>query len=402
MEDFPQDLILNILSRLPVKLLIQSRCVSKLWCNLVDSQCLASMHLRQGSEEPSLLLVACPTGKASITSLYLLKEDRGTLRTSHNATMQILNSRKYGPWCSCNGLLCFARHGDGLLSSRHDGRELVFICNPLRGDVLTLPPITTISPVPVGQKYGLGYYPSTKEYKVVRIFYHAFDGINDQYSFGAEIYTLRSKSWRDVRSTPPYAVTGKPVFAEGSLHWMINSELHPNKTEHVILSFNIAREEFSVMPHPDIGLKNHDMLALVDLGGSLSLVDSSSDKHILIWVLKDYNKRCWLREYCISIKAPEGWSGRSNNGHIRVIGFWEHGEILLTSSEDSFFSFNPRTDALRYVHVSVLPHDIARSEVYGHTGSLVSLKAYDLTAKIDVNAVQDSCNLEATAQKLEQ
>ncbi|XP_042515312.1 F-box protein CPR1-like [Macadamia integrifolia] len=46
-KNLPEDLIIDILSRLPVKSLLRFRCVSKPWCTLITDPSFIKMHLNR-------------------------------------------------------------------------------------------------------------------------------------------------------------------------------------------------------------------------------------------------------------------------------------------------------------------------------------------------------------------
>jgi hypothetical protein len=45
---------------------------------------------------------------------------------------------------------------------------------------------------------------------------------------------------------------------------------------------------------------------LLDLRGDLAIVDRSSDKHIQIWVMKEYEKKEWVKEHKIGLAVVLG------------------------------------------------------------------------------------------------
>lgn len=55
----PFDLVMNILSRLPVKTLLRCRCLSKSFCQLVDSPYFVDLHLSRSTDRNSDLRFYC-------------------------------------------------------------------------------------------------------------------------------------------------------------------------------------------------------------------------------------------------------------------------------------------------------------------------------------------------------
>ena len=340
---FPSDLLYDIFSRLPVKSILRFKCVSPLWCNIIDDPCLAHMHLTQCVEEPSnILLLDYHTGKPP--SVTFRELDQGFFK----ADMNLVTKSPYFLEGCCKGLVCFTKTGDD---------SVLVLFNPLRQEVLALPPPTTSSICK--RKYGLGFDCSRNKYKVVSV------SLNSQGCYEAEVYTLGTRSsWRAISKGPPCALAKNSIFACGALHWLVHHDVASDDLKGKIVSFDVGKEEFGLISPPKFGSWH-----LLDLGGNLALVDRSSGRHIEIWVMKDYEKKEWVKEYKIDIKPP---IEMADNLLVEVIGLWKHGEILLYYLS-IYLSYNPKTGEMRYVHIPGLSQD---TQVLCHMGSLLSISRF--------------------------
>ncbi|XP_057483997.1 F-box protein At3g07870-like [Actinidia eriantha] len=263
---------------------------------------------------------------------------------------------------SCNGLVCI----------QYENKQSYVLLNPLRRDFLTLPQATIKAdcPEPVIVTCGFGFDASTSAYKVVRVVcrtenltsrveahrvgtsYWREDltprievhrvgtsswrenltsSWRENLTSRVEVHRVGTSSWREIGEVPPHPVEENPVFAHGFLHWLVSP--FRRESEGMIVSFHIGTEKFQWTPHPKFDATYIALFQLVDMKGNLGIVDLSSKTNIDIWVQKDYKNKEWVRQYRIDIRAP---CGRSNIGHIQVIGLWENGEILLISN-DGFF-----------------------------------------------------------------
>nr|XP_023885717.1 F-box/kelch-repeat protein At3g23880-like [Quercus suber] len=291
MVHFPSDLHFDIVSRLPVKSLLRFKCVSQLWCNMIDDPSLAYMHLTRSVEEPKMLILDHQT-KNPDTSRFT-EVAGGFLKADMKLVTKFAKSKACFLESCCNGLLCFAKiYGDRVL----------VLFNPLRQEVIALPPHR--ASYTKKSKYGLGFDSSTNTYKVVRVFSRG-----GSFNMGADVYTLGTSSWRPISKGPLCLLAGRPIFACGALHWFV---------------------------HPYV---DRDALK-----GNLAMVDRSFDSHIEIWVMKEYKKKEWVKEYKIDIYPP---LGISDSSLVEVIGLWEFGEILLRNRE-SFISYNLKTGVKSY------------------------------------------------------
>ncbi|KAF1001571.1 hypothetical protein AG4045_012763 [Apium graveolens] len=97
---------------------------------------------------------------------------------------------------------------------------------------------------------------------------------------GTVVHNLGTDSWRKISSFPQYPIYGKPVFVHGFLHWLLSplgqyyGELPVDQT---IVSFDVCKENFQLLPHPGIWSKNIEEFRLIECNGHFRLFDMSSD-----------------------------------------------------------------------------------------------------------------------------
>lgn len=100
MSNFPVDLIVDILSRLPVKPLVRFRCVSKPWCALIDDPDFIKLHLNRSINTKShlnLILNDCSLSSVNFDSLDNATKLKSPLKWT-DFGIEVLGS--------CNGLIC--------------------------------------------------------------------------------------------------------------------------------------------------------------------------------------------------------------------------------------------------------------------------------------------------------
>ena len=363
MEDLPREIMDDIFLRLPVKSLLQCRCVSKLWCNIIDDPSLANMHQTQASDqEPPLLFGLTLDNKSDELDLYELEDNCKNLSLGKIPLLNFVSknfdigTEAFNLESICNGLLCFANFSTVILS------------NPLRQEILMLPEATNQYPVTNIDKYGLGFDTSTNTYKVVHVFCKGLDYNTMRYKFGSEVYTLgsTSKSWREISSIPPYPLClwRRSVYANESIHWIVDTSLHNDNLKGMIVSFDIGKEEFHLTPHPvDIDIYTFGVGHLIHLKGDLAIVETGSHFNtIVIWVLKDWNNIRWVREFtihrCISLVCP------SDPGLI-----YEVGGIV--------YNCNLKNDEQRWCQTRILTNsERTLLKIISFKGSLISLKNF--------------------------
>ncbi|XP_059431481.1 F-box protein At3g07870-like [Corylus avellana] len=353
----PTETLFDIFARLPVKSLLRFRCVSPLWCNIIDDPSLAYMHRLRCAEEPKVLLLDPPTDQPVPEVMF--GEDGMFLKASLNLLTRFADSKEYFLQGWCNGLLCFTK--------KFCADSPLFLLNPLRQEVVQVQPPSPWIDKPqyswLRRVYGLGFDSSTNTYKIVGL----LCGIS------AQVYTLGG-SWRAITEGqgPPCAVFGWPIYACGALHWLVKlgagteGDLGRGK----IVYFDVGKEEFGLISRPEFRPSH-----LVDLRGDLAIVDRSSDKDIKVWVMKEYEKKEWVKEYKI------GLAGVPRKAQVRVMGLCEHGEILLKlkqkkkqdKSRNNYLFYNPKTDMLKYSHIPSLNGD---TQVLCHMSTPLSVAKF--------------------------
>lgn len=371
-ETLPREAMLEIFSRLSVWSLAQSSCVCKQWCNLVNDPFLLRLHSSRPTtarnHQETLILTSWFHSKHKTSSLELMI-------TEHDASPKPLHDQfpdkgMYHLENSCGGLSCFVRHTKV--------EEAAFVSNPLRGKPFLLPPSTAKACLPLFSRYGLGFDSSIEKYKIVRVYFRDFFHLaNQQYQLGAEVYTMGTPgvagSWREISSRPPpYPLHKQGVYASGALHWLVNYMFSPPNLESMVISFDLTKEEFSTVPHPEFSSNVSIWFELVDLKGYLGMVDFSMGNRIEVWKLKDYERKHWMREYRIDIPTNPP-SGVPINEYIEVIGLMGEDEILL-KHYGMLMAYHSKTDALRPMSTLAGGPDKESPRVHIiYTGSFVSI-----------------------------
>ncbi|XP_043693184.1 F-box protein CPR1-like [Telopea speciosissima] len=309
-KNLPEEIIADILSRLPVKSLLRFRCVCKPWFALITDPAFIKMHLSQSLATNSNLCLIFKTHlipSLATNSNFSLNFNSSNLRSveldvcEQEAAVELdhpLKSLVYEPFVlgSCNGLLCISNYND----------EDIFLWNPSTRTHKKLPIIT--NPFTRFVAYGFGYDPITDDYKLVRV-QQQFSGHNN-YDLHSEVkvYSLSTNSWRTIGDMPFFhtILSKSGVLANSTLHWQTGTHNEFN----VIASFDLKDEKFREIPLPDFvdeaprefGLRNFEMTMGV-LGGQLCLLCNFTwDDHIELWVMKDYSvKDSWAKQFSIGL-----------------------------------------------------------------------------------------------------
>ncbi|THF98722.1 F-box protein At3g07870-like [Camellia sinensis] len=385
-KELPTQIILEILSRLPIKILFLCQLVSKHWLSLIPDPHFAKLHLSRSQVN----LLIKPKYRSSLLRLV----DLQILHKIHprEAQLKFIPKINFPPLGikvvnSCNGLLCLCNVPE------------IFICNPILCEYTCLP-----FPIYDGEydRYitAFGFSPKTNQYKVIRFFIQrfveffdptiknfvasffnplteelddSFDPITELRTSREEakaiIYTIGEGSWRNMGSVP-YFLTNHSFnsFVNGALHWLNFARDSPD----FICCFDFGSEQFRVVPEPpEFGLRRKEFPDHIRVGvlrDSLSICDFSNPFCIDIWLMKDYGiKESWSKELVIE----NGIGKRGNLDRHEPIMILKSGEILMLVNKDSLVMYKPKLGKFKKLNTYGI-----KSEFYGiaHTPSLVSLR----------------------------
>ncbi|OWM67584.1 hypothetical protein CDL15_Pgr024669 [Punica granatum] len=319
-----EGILIDILSRLPVKSLIRFKCVSKRWHFLISDPRFAMSHLRRSVEQSlnpdSCRRVLIGTKPLRSVNCDALIEDAN----AHTAITELeypsmVPEHRFRIVGSCNGLVCLLFY-----------HERLTVWNPSTRQSRDLP---SPRPVPFDHMilHGFGYDSVTDDYKVLRGFREKTAG--GTYSTAVEIISLQSNSWRRIPDIDYTTTFSQGTYMNGSIHWLY---LHrENAPRIVIVSFNLASEEFQEI----LSLPDTEPLVLFEgigvMGGCLALyIDSKWE--IELWVMKDYGiKSSWTKLFNITREVLP-----------RTFGWWKpvyvtkDWHILFDAGEMDSFSFS--------------------------------------------------------------
>ncbi|XP_075477698.1 F-box/kelch-repeat protein At3g06240-like isoform X2 [Primulina tabacum] len=322
----PEDVIIEILIRLPVKSIVKLRCVSRTWRDLIRSPIF--IHRYQNRErKQSVLLVKRYTTRQyedeGILSFH--NPDFPELLVSPNLSFPVLNDLDfptricsnfrsyshvpiYGP---CNGLVCIPVD------------NIIFLCNPALREFKPLPPPSITCPMGyriLAFEFGFGFDPNTGAYKVMQIsqiredYYEGLRlylehnykdclNLDDYESF--DLYDSASNSWKHIDEELPKInfMPSFQTFFGGAMHWYAAND----NINVYILCFDIRTEAFQLLDFPDDFPKAEDLASLTVLNENLALIgfplwreEPEPSQVIEIWVMKQYGvKESWTKQFVI-------------------------------------------------------------------------------------------------------
>ncbi|KAK8556447.1 hypothetical protein V6N13_064481 [Hibiscus sabdariffa] len=334
-SDLPEALVLEILSKLPIKSLTRFRCVCKPWSSSFQTPLFITKHLQNNLRNNNLNLLHkgfCGDTRDGVHSFSQLSTEKGqSFSVEHNFHLPFSGKGWYdldvdGP---CNGILCL-----------DDGRDKAALWNPSTREFKILPQSSVQRPPLVDSTsfecFGFGYDSQTDDYKVVRFVVNYFEEDSDAGSMfeqndQVELYSHRSDSWKEISypGVGPYDSPPFNCYINGVYYWQATAS-----SGDLILSFDMVNEKFSTLPWPQTldGFYSH-LLDFNGLLGAMFYQGKGTEESFDLWVMNV----SWTKQFSIE----------SVPGVERLLGFWKNVEFFLESSDHELVLFDPSTRELK-------------------------------------------------------
>ncbi|CAI9117832.1 OLC1v1019317C1 [Oldenlandia corymbosa var. corymbosa] len=340
--DFPEELIMDILSRLPAKSVGKFKCVSKSWLSLISTQGFIKAHLaiasgRDDYQQHCLIFDVYPqnfNGRTFLVDNFQAKSPETETKTKTDVPKvseidYLVRNKSVWPIGSSNGLVCM-----------RSNISVLFLCNPTTKEFNRLPK-TCMERRDRKLDFGFGYDRLNDDYKIVALIPTSVDS-----SIEVKVYSLKKNLWRGVEEDRKIRVRVSQ-FADyfqntgGKLHWRVLIDGVPYLK---IASFDLADETYVEIdcPKNKEGKHPYGLGVLVD---DLSLLYNAGTQTD-IWVML---KESWTKVFSISYYL----GGITDLAPFcsQVVAPLRNGEILCV--RDSYLLlYNPKTNASRrFLHI---------------------------------------------------
>lgn len=323
------DLVREVLVRLPTKSLLRFKSLSKPWRSSIEDP----RFLRNSPKK--LIIIDHELDKfkheswlssdlyspGNLKKLILPGE---LYRDKKTSTLKLAGS--------CNGLI--------LLRDYYDTH--VWIWNPSTREccLIDVPQVGGSSEIKflMDRCFGFVYDSVNDDYKVIWIFsYHS----NDKFITGAFVYSLRNNAWsrstaRKKSLTPCIllaAESGVLVGGNNKLHWI--GYPYPKGKPYCILAFDVSTEEFvEIAALPKKAAEGTTFGYLGELGGCVTVTELSTTKRfsaVAFWALKECGWVELFRTSCV---------GLGRNTLTTPIAYSKTGQQVLIHDLHSFLWYN--------------------------------------------------------------
>ncbi|XP_057732636.1 F-box/kelch-repeat protein At3g23880-like [Arachis stenosperma] len=274
----PLELVEKILLWLPVKSLIQFRCVSKKWLSLILDSRFVKLHYDTAD--------AAPTNK-NTRLLYLSSEVPEARCVDLEAPIRGDYALQL-PLCCRHFCLSILGSSRGFILLRiHVYGAPLLLWNPVTGSYRSVPypvldPDASCWTGSDNLWGGLGYDESSDDYLVVVGW-----GNGHEWRPQWEYFSVRTNSWKTIECghLPPHLVTVESaLFCNGVLYWLAVKDMEVN---FVIVAFDLARKHLSLVSFPTSGGSGRLLNLFAGCLGLYYLNFTEDHQKFEIWVMKE-------------------------------------------------------------------------------------------------------------------
>ncbi|XP_055811990.1 F-box/kelch-repeat protein At3g23880-like [Solanum dulcamara] len=315
-SSLPDDIIIEILLRLPVKSLLKLSCVSKSLLSLLSTPHFINTQIKFSVKQSKnvnlrLVIVASVSGlvgkMCSVYSLICENSSVNVAKIDYPLKPPFGSAKFLG---SCNGLICLTPMSFKLM-----------LWNPSTGKHKEFQDSFVKWAVNCYIRYGFGYDSVNDDYKVVKIF--SFSRNEGKFENRVKIYSLKDDSWKMGEGFySGYVNAQSGMFLNGSLHWEV-SHCRDSVGSSEIMTLDLSTETYGVMALPDCGNKNTSWMLSV-LGGCLVACCNYYPDRTDMWVMKEYGvEKSWTKMVS-DLTAPFG-----RLGYISPLSVSENGDEVL-------------------------------------------------------------------------
>lgn len=395
----PEEVVEEILLRLPADSLVRFKCVCKSWYALINDPSFVHKHLirlkieNSKSSSSISLFLSRNRQELSLDEIFDFEEGEESWWFGHrDQVLSLITIRNDGDHngdrlsCTIEELdlplipnpenvnrssrIFNGFHCNGIIFLADEREKTFVLCNPTLKELefVPLPPdFCNFRP----RGCGFGYDCRANEYKYVRLL-RCCDNREVSKVSKAHVYTLGTNSWREIEIDIPikhWSDRRKGVYCKGVYYWWNAPGFYIMCT---ILSFDMCKEKFKSIPIPSVQLSFEDSKDIVVWNDSIALFFSRENS----WFSTSFEMWVMVDDFG-AVQGCTSWTKLLTIGPLACIhsplAFWTEDELLMESRDGLIVSYNLYTQKLRRLPIpgAVFP---GKSYADFYVKSLVSVK----------------------------
>ncbi|KAJ1400388.1 F-box-like domain superfamily [Sesbania bispinosa] len=291
------DIMFDVLSRIPAKLLLGLKCISRDWHHTISSRAFIKAQL----ENTGLVLTGfilqekfmwC---KVDIKAVNYIPVETIGARVQH----MVFNflPEEVVVLASCKGIVCCR----SCLPSRE---PTIYVCNPSNKEWIQLkwPAHDRRESIALA----FDFEPSkdsidiSYKFKLVRV--KQVENMEEELFFTFELYSSETRTWRksnEICQCHSNLIKNKGIYIGGVLHWLTDDDQ--------VLTFDVEKELSWLIsvPVPSLEFRTVPEACIGESEGRLHYVQVS-EEGLHVWYLEDYYEFKWTLKHSKSLEEIEG------------------------------------------------------------------------------------------------
>ncbi|XVE83791.1 hypothetical protein DITRI_Ditri16bG0115300 [Diplodiscus trichospermus] len=303
-DPLPEDIVGDIMARLPVKSLKRFRCVDKSWCCLIESPQFISAHYSISKNKVNPLLK------------HRKHEDqKEVLSIISDQTLDIVANLDIPSFTDVKTCVYIQGYCNGIICLWYPALDVVLLWNIATKEIKTLPKCPFESPPDFNNSVDvlcLGYDSKRNDYKVIRIdiFWKKGFDYEDPRSLrgkGVALYNLSTDCWRKLNADLTVVEFTEFCLSTGGSQFYLNGYFHCEASiedETVLFSFDMSSEVFITTPLPDGA--NNSFFYFMEISGVVGGICKRHDflvrnsDYYDAWVLSEVGlKNSWIKLFTV-------------------------------------------------------------------------------------------------------
>ncbi|KAI5659988.1 hypothetical protein M9H77_28781 [Catharanthus roseus] len=365
----PDDILFDILIRLPAGDIFRYRLVCKKWKELTSTKAFVERHLQHAKCIDSITFLVRESGQK------LLLIDKNGITVQLPEARPSPEKRYFPLLLSCDGLVLIQNDAtttrtDYIVRNLTTQEEV-----RIRAPNLALRDERIVAV----RAYGMFLHPLLNEYCILWGLYYFDKSVSDKKFWMLNLGP--QPNWREMKCEGKedmnicWDISSRDrtdVVVDGIVYWMLElTKKYGDAPKEILMAFDIVKEEVFVMAHPasegvNVGLN------VVNMGGFLGLVQCLSPPNftgktnVTIWILEDYWNKVWRKSHTIDMDFVYGYGCGVN---VYAISFLNE-ELYLRYLGSALYALNLKTGTLR----KIMRKLSVAGRVLSYTPSLISLK----------------------------
>ncbi|CAN6892231.1 unnamed protein product [Brassica oleracea] len=366
--EIPNDVMEEIVKRLPVRSIMRFQAVSKHWESMIKTRDFGARHMaHQRSKDPKLMFVGYSFYNICFDQMDL---ETTSLEESLCFDIEEINGPIEISEC-CDGLVCF-----------YCLTQAVKVINTATETLLPPLPLANFQrlhkahpdpdlerdlrleddgqpPVPVPfisfTMFGFGKDNVTGRYKIVWLYNIYPATLNKKKKTRCEVFDLEERRWRFVttRALDHHHILSnqRPPCANGSLYWLTGDEQGYPSTQTKLIVFDIHTEMFQVTSTPPFITPDasSDKIGLCNLDGRLCISELKGDcEQEFWWRVEECDK--WEPIFSVDLISTSSWFGGITSQPLTPLAISKDNNkvVLSLTHQENLVDFDLDPDSTVY------------------------------------------------------